>query len=782
MNVEVIATLFWVTELMLKNYWYIMAFSAVISIIIIMSSNKFLYIPFVLWLLYLLIYKKLPVFVFIMSIVSLLFFYHYIPHPNTSHPQLNEEKIDFHKGKIVGPIDHSENKMEFLFQEEKLDEKLLVVYFTNQNEDNEDPAHLNQFQTGANCTLEGTLTIPEGARNPYQFDYQNYLSNQGLNYQLMLTSLENSICDKHSYLEYIYSLRFTLLNKSIEKLQPTTAAWMQALVLGKDELIDQEIIELFQRWSLSHILAISGLHIGIIVGILYFVMVRLGITTKENAQTFIMIFLPLYAILAGGEPSVWRASLMVLFVILIQKSKFAYSYTDVISIIFLILILINKYIVFHIGFQFSFAVTFGLIISSNYLKQTKTNTERILQISFISQMIILPLQIHYFSIFQPASILLNLIVVPYFSLFVIPLMFSFFILLFFPSFILQFIENYFLFIHELVLKFIQLIDTYANTPLIIGDFSIYYACIYYFLFFYMMMNLEKKNVIKSFQYGFCLALLLIVLTLRPYFSPIGTVTMLDIGQGDAYIIELPYRKGVFIVDAGASLSFPDFLPTDKVYRQIIKPYLQGRGIHKIDTIFLSHRDADHTGSIEYLIEDTKVDEIIISEFHESTEEEIKLWKKKGIEVYTALYNEVVSRKGQLFHVLSPKQNKQSDNENSLVLYTELGGKRWIFTGDAGVEIERQILQDFPRLSVEVLKVGHHGSNTSTDQDFVKGINAKYALISAGKDNRYGHPTTEVIETLESENVVIYRTDQEGAVQYFFKDNSGMFQSFLELGQ
>ena len=132
--------------------------------------------------------------------------------------------------------------------------------------------------------------------------------------------------------------------------------------------------------------------------------------------------------------------------------------------------------------------------------------------------------------------------------------------------------------------------------------------------------------------------------------------------------------------------------------------------------------------------------------------------------------------------MSPKQNKQSDNENSLVLYTELGGKRWIFTGDAGVETERQILQDFPRLSVEVLKVGHHGSNTSTDQDFVKGINAKYALISAGKDNRYGHPTTEVIETLESENVVIYRTDQEGAVQYIFKDNSGMFQSFLELGQ
>src|SRR5690606_33448586 len=152
---------------------------------------------------------------------------------------------------------------------------------------------------------------------------QKYLSNKGINYQLVLTSLEKASCDKHSYLENIYSLRSVLVNKTTEKLQPTTAAWMQALVLGNDELIDPEIIEMFQRWSLSHILAISGLHIGIIVGILYFTSVRFSITTKENAQNFIILFLPLYAVLAGGEPSVWRASRMVLFIIWIQKNKLA---------------------------------------------------------------------------------------------------------------------------------------------------------------------------------------------------------------------------------------------------------------------------------------------------------------------------------------------------------------------------------------------------------------------------------------------------------------------------
>src|SRR5699024_827179 len=104
----------------------------------------------------------------------------------------------------------------------------------------------------------------------------------------------------------------------------------------------------------------------------------------------------------------------------------------------------------------------------------------------------------------------------------------------------------------------------------------------YVLLIIMMVFLEQDKRKKAFQYGIFLSLLLLIITIRPYFSPVGKVTMLDIGQGDAFIVELPYRRGVFLIDAGASFSFPDFIPTDRVYKQIIRPYLYGNSIHKID--------------------------------------------------------------------------------------------------------------------------------------------------------------------------------------------------------
>src|SRR5699024_229047 len=238
---------------------------------------------------------------------------------------------------------------------------------------------------------------------------------------------------RHSWLGYIYNFRTFLLQSAADKLEEETYQWFSALILGDDNALENETIDLFQRWGLSHILAISGLHVGIIVGLIYFIFVRFSITTKEKAQVIIMIFLPIYAILAGSEPSVLRASFMIVVVLLFHRYQIRYQYADVISIIFLLLILYDPYIVYHIGFQFSFAVTFGLLLSHQIMRDTSSNLKKMIQISFISQMVILPLQLYYFSILEPLSILVNVIVVPYFSLFVIPVMFFLLLMLPLPS-------------------------------------------------------------------------------------------------------------------------------------------------------------------------------------------------------------------------------------------------------------------------------------------------------------------------------------------------------------
>src|SRR5699024_10154089 len=171
---------------------------------------------------------------------------------------------------------------------------------------------------------------------------------------------------------------------------------------------------------------------------------------------------------------------------------------------------------------------------------------QILQVSFVSQLMILPLQFAYFSTFQPLSIVLNVIVVPYFTLFVIP--FMFFLLPFsflpLPVVVTDFFDHLFIRIHRLFVMMLEKVDTYADFPFIIGDISMHFAVIYYVLFFIFMRHLQRAHISKAFVYGFCLSLLIRSMAVRPYLSPVGRVTMLDIGQGDAYVIELPYRKGV----------------------------------------------------------------------------------------------------------------------------------------------------------------------------------------------------------------------------------------------
>src|SRR5699024_10207635 len=548
-----------------KNYWYIIAFSVVIAILSIQLDHLYLSIIFFLWLLFLFYQKKFSPTLLFLCVIVFIFYYHYIPSVNevasTIDPKI-EQQTTFH-GKVISSVKETDTKIEFSFKDLQSDTKLLAVYFIDDSVSVLPNA--SHISSGSHCNISGSLSKPEPASNPHQFDYRTYLLQQGIVYQLYIDDVSDITCEPSNVFHLMDEIRIKLFQSTLEKLDDKSVAWLHALVLGDDSRIDEEVIDIFQRWSLSHILAISGLHVGIIVGMLYVALVRSSLWTKETSQWIIMFFLPIYAFIAGGQPSVLRASLMVLFAMGLSKLKWKLNYTDVISMVFLLLILFDPFVVYYIGFQLSFAVTFGLIVSVAWLSQTTSNTMRILQISFISQMIILPLQLHYFHLFQPLSIIIKLLIVPYFSLFVIPAMFGLLIFHWLPNFMLELFETFFIFIHEHVLFFIQWIDQHLDYPFTIGEIPLYFTIIYYSLFILMMKSLENKQRKKAFQSGIAITIVLIVLTLRPYFSPVGSVTMLDIGQGDAFVVELPYRKGVFFIDIGTPLSFPDFEASNKAY-------------------------------------------------------------------------------------------------------------------------------------------------------------------------------------------------------------------------
>src|SRR5690625_4458654 len=541
---------------MLKGHWHIVAIGIAISLITKLNGHYFLLILLILWLVFLYKYKRIHLHLVVLTTLTSLFFLYYVPSTQQlmSQASLIDLRISEFSGKIQAPIAETDKTIQFSFQDNRFANKFNVIYFKDL--DYEEEVTIQSLKYGANCYISGTLEIPEKATNPHQFDYQMFLLKKGISHQLIVHSLSDIKCVQSSALQLIYDMRNKLLQTSTKKLQKNTVVWFHALVLGEDGSLDDRTVELFQRWSLSHILAISGLHIGIVVGIVYYIFVRLSIFTVEKAQWIIILFLPIYAILAGGAPSVWRACMMVLFIIIMNKIKWKFNYTDVVSIIFILFILLNKLIIYHVGFQLSFAVTFGLILSRKWLVRSKSRMIQLLKISFISQMIILPLQIHYFFIFQPFSIILNVIVVPYFSLFVIPAMFLLLIGVFLlPTTIINLFESIFLKLNDMMFSFIYFVDKYVNYPFVVGTFPILYTIIYYIIFICLMIALEMGDKRKAFKFGLLICLFLIILKVRPYVSNEGTVTMLDIGQGDAFVIELPYRKGVFLIDAGSTISF-----------------------------------------------------------------------------------------------------------------------------------------------------------------------------------------------------------------------------------
>src|SRR5699024_3734550 len=219
----------------------------------------------------------------------------------------------------------------------------------------------------------------------------------------------------------------------------------------------------------------------------------------ERICTDIFLILPTnIRFVSRGQPSVWRASLMTFLVVFLTKWKIKLSYSDVISIIFLLLVTIQKHIIYHIGFQFSFLVTFALILSQGWVQHSTTKLESAFKISFVAQMVILPLQFHYFSHFQPLSILLNLLIVPYFSLLVIPLMFLLLFIGFLPNIVLLIVEYPFMFIHNIMMKSLAYLDTLIPFAFTFSNIGMSIVFLYYVLFVFMMMALEKKSSYIAF--------------------------------------------------------------------------------------------------------------------------------------------------------------------------------------------------------------------------------------------------------------------------------------------
>lgn len=337
----------------MKGYWHFTAISVAMGILTIIFNSNWFIVGFFLWLFYLYYLKRLGKIPILLSLAFyLLFLLHIAPPADIDNTDPNSfSPLNQLTGKVISPIHTSPDKVEFLFEDNPDKSKILILFFPDKKTQSPPLDENPTIKYGATCVINGKAELPNESRNPGEFDYRNYLLSEGITHQLIVNSLDDITCSGSGFLHRIYKIRTNLITHVEKSISKGTAAWLNALVLGDDSLIEDDTVELFQRWSLSHILAISGLHVGLVVGLIYFLLIKLNLLTKERAQWIMIFFLPIYAIIAGGEPSVWRASTMVLIFIILNKLKLKFSVTDTLSIVFLLLIIFDNSIVYHVGFQ-----------------------------------------------------------------------------------------------------------------------------------------------------------------------------------------------------------------------------------------------------------------------------------------------------------------------------------------------------------------------------------------------------------------------------------------------
>jgi competence protein ComEC len=632
------------------------------------------------------------------------------------------------------------------------------------------------LKPGNKIYLTGTYQKGRDRRNPGEFDYDRYLNSKGLT-GLLISYDTDSIKILERKSDYFKSALFSLrkiIDDNIHKLHtPNTAALLRGLLLADRSEISYETKNEFINSGVIHILAVSGLHVGYILLIFIFVFGRFGIFTRS---VLTIIGLLIFMFITGVPPSVFRATLMAITIIVAFLSGRSTNIINSVSIAAVIILLFYPNEIYNPGFQLSFSAVLAIALLYPYfqkqifkLRLKHKWIEYILlfcAVSISAQLGTIPFTLAYFSKLSVVSIFANLIVIPAVGVIIANAFVTLFI-----SFLSHQIASYFASANDLIswsiFKFIKFVGGLDFSFIWIRNFTIYDSIIFYLVLIALLFIYRKLD--KLF-----LKILLTIIIIGSLFlftdfdnknlMPENklSILMIDVGQGDSFLIKFPNGKTA-IIDAGEANPFIDN------GERVIIPLLDYLGIDKIDYGFISHLDIDHYGGFVSLIYNDRISEVYRPK-PDSSDKSKRLEKfLKENKIKTNIYRKTSLGIGnsKVYILNDPDDytyNFFSSNDRSGVLKIVYGKTSFLFVGDCEFPAEYFLASRFSNmLDSDVLKVGHHGSKTGSSLAFLNLVSPDISLISAGIKNKFNHPAEEVLNNLKAVNSQILRTDYLGAV-------------------
>lgn len=645
------------------------------------------------------------------------------------------------------------------------------VYVSYQfNSEQEKQSFTEQSLAGKKFIVEGEIAPPSLPAHRFGFSMETYLKSKSAHGILEISKLQ-FVGAASNVLQPLYKQRFEL-KRHIERAFPKMlVSEAQALLIGLQENVDDELNRAYQKLGITHLFAISGLHVALVSWLFYQSLLRLGVR-KQLANVILLIILPMYAILAGGAPSVWRAVTVVELVMLAQYLRWKIPIADALAMSFILFVLLEPGAIYQVGFQLSYLATLSLVYSGRILSRYSNWWVQSFFITFVCQLLVYPLILHHFYEISLSSFLANIIFVPLFSFVILPINLILLAVSFIPGPLINVLFTIYEPLRVWLTEIIMWLQQSSYQMWNPGKPTFLWLMLLYvsvFLGFYLLDTFASYKKIAA-----VLLVPALVFHIQPYFSRDLQITFVNVGQGDCIVMELPHRRGIYMIDAGGLLRFDQevWKERNSVYevgRQIVVPYLKGRGIQSIDTFVLTHADADHAEGAEEVLREVRMKEVHVAP--NSLDNAVMhdfLAEQSGTKT---IIREVMrgsgwSKAGAGFRYLWPTDLHYEGNNSSLVLLLEYEGFRALFTGDLEEDGEKKLVSLYSSelKRIDLLKAGHHGSETSSIESFVELTRPAFTVFTAGENNRYNHPHPAVVERFAERDLPYVITGYDGTVE------------------
>lgn len=641
---------------------------------------------------------------------------------------------------------------------------------------------------GWKIKIEGNLYQPKKLRNPGGFNEELYLKTRKVFFKVYPKDI--SIISKDFSINTMFDKLRNRISSIYENVLPKNEAGiLKAMILGDKSDLDEEIKMLYSDAGIYHIMAISGLHLSIICAIFALIIDKLfhkNFKAKSTAKIGIIIFLIMYCIFTGCNASTVRATIMISIVLIGYIITRTPDFLTSISTACLLILIYQPLYLFDIGFQYSFAAVYSIAIFSNHIsnilsfKNLNKTISSVIAVNIGSK----PITAFYFYKLTVFDIITNILVIP--LVFIIVL---FGIITGISGFISINLAKFCAGIIYIIFKWYEAICRLVNiipfSVIKTGHINIITILLYFLIFYLIYLIISKKSNIKDIKIPILLSIITfsfsILLTMK---SNKLEVAMLDVGQGDCIVAS--YNQKCFIIDGGGKINNESYDSSEGTGTYNLLPYLTYKWINNIDYIFISHFDYDHVKGILEILDKIKIEKILVSgDFTGNIyyDKLISESDKNNIPVEIIKNSEkIYLNKDIILNCIYPYEELSGEGKNndSLVLKLIYKNVSFLFTGDIEEETEIKIIEKNSNIKADILKLAHHGSNTSTTDKFLDLVSPNAAIVSTGVNNSYLHPSPETIDKLEKKKIPVFNTAESGAVILKTDGNKIFIKTMLDV--